>query len=344
MTLRYVYRWFTATVFCIGLLIGSQVLAAGRAQLTIVADRNAPLVAQQTWVRQLGQAGIQSVRLRQKTSSDRPKIDVRGTKSSPFYYVIGVLDSQGNITLPDGRYRQGEAHRIAKWIKDLERLGPVGSREPDAGFGLSASQYQRVVAELAMPVGFATQGKPRREVIQTILRPLKLPIQIDQKLFSLGKNDPMVDELSGLATGTALAYALEPMGLVLVPKASARGPELTIVSRRGQPAFWPVGKTTKQRGFKIAPKLYKPHPINIANTPAEKVLEVIGKRVELPVLIDHEAMARHRVELSKLVKVPQSRLTYGETLDRILFQAMAKYELRLDDARHPFIWVTTIKQ
>jgi hypothetical protein len=64
----------------------------------------------------------------------------------------------------------------------------------------------------------------------------------------------------------------------------------------------------------------------------------------VPVLVDHNALARHGVDPSKVtVSHPPSRTTYSQVLPKILFQARLKSEVRVDEAGKPFLWVSTIK-
>jgi len=78
--------------------------------------------------------------------------------------------------------------------------------------------------------------------------------------------------------------------------------------------------------------------------PVTTVLEAIAKRLKLPVLLDHSALARHGIEPDKKkVNSPQSRTTSNQLLRKVLSQAGLKSEVRLDEAGKPFLWVTTVK-
>ena len=61
-------------------------------------------------------------------------------------------------------------------------------------------------------------------------------------------------------------------------------------------------------------------------------------------LVDTNALAHHEIDLDKvLLTHPRSRTVYGIALRKLLFQAKLKYEVRLDDAGKPFLWITTIR-
>ena len=44
-----------------------------------------------------------------------------------------------------------------------------------------------------------------------------------------------------------------------------------------------------------------------------------------------------------MVSFPQSRTTYSIALRKMLFKAGLKFEVRVDEAGKPFLWVTTLK-
>jgi len=66
--------------------------------------------------------------------------------------------------------------------------------------------------------------------------------------------------------------------------------------------------------------------------------------VKVPIVIDYNALARLEVDLAKTkVELPKANTFYGKALDRILFQANLKYEVRTDEADKPFLWISGIK-
>ena len=58
------------------------------------------------------------------------------------------------------------------------------------------------------------------------------------------------------------------------------------------------------------------------NVSATRVLEAIGGADQVPILLDHNALARHGVDPAKAtVSLPQQRTTYSLALRKLLFQA-----------------------
>jgi hypothetical protein len=61
--------------------------------------------------------------------------------------------------------------------------------------------------------------------------------------------------------------------------------------------------------------------------------------------MDHGALARRQIEPAHImVSLPAQRTFYKNILNRILFQARLKGELRVDEAGRPLFWITTIQQ
>jgi hypothetical protein len=59
-------------------------------------------------------------------------------------------------------------------------------------------------------------------------------------------------------------------------------------------------------------------------------------------LLDHNALARGSVNMNKKVTLSEPNTFYARALDRLLFQAKLKYEVRVDEAEKPLLWITTL--
>jgi hypothetical protein len=318
--------------------------AAGRVELTVSVEQDAPLTAQQTWVRELGEAGVRSVRFRAGRTGDRVGIETRGTQDSPIYVVTGTLNARSEVVLPGARFRQGDADRLARWLKDVAEQGPPETREPTAAFGLRQSEFAQLRKDLARPVDFSTQGQSRGEVIAKIRDRLGLPVQVDSALLSSLDKDKVEEQLQGISCGTALAYVLRSPGLGLMPRTSAKGPELVIGEARRDEKVWPIGWPPEEPGPKVAPVLFELHTINIENVSVAKVLEEVRARVKIPILLDHNALARYGIDPAKtLVTLPRRQTSYTQVLQKALFEARLQSELRVDESGKPLVWVTSVK-
>lgn len=334
----------SAVALLIGAMVRSAFGAAARVELTLAAEPGAPLVAQQTWVRQLGQAGVPSVRIRQGRAGDSPAIETIGGGQSPMYRVTGVLNTRGEVVLPGGRFRSGEADRVARWLADVAEKGPPDAREPVAVMGLPQSQLDALRAELAAPVDFSTQAASRGKVVRQIIERLSISVDVDAAVLAALDEDALDEELLGLARGTAMAYVLSSPGLGLLPRGSIRGPSLAIAKPHRGEASWPVGWPPEQRGPQLLPEMYSRREIHVENVSVQEVIEEIARRVNIPILTDRAALDHYDIDPAKVTaSVPRGQTTYSLVLQKTLFQARLKSELRVDDAGRPLVWVTSLK-
>jgi hypothetical protein len=323
------------------------VCAAGRAaevrvELEVVSEM--PLLGTDAaaWSALLTRAGFSSVRFR--VGQDAPSLTQGGTAAARTYRVVGVLSAQKQLLLPHGRFTLNDAGAIQRWLQTLRNEGEEGLTTKPAGFGLLPRQLIEVQQALAAPVRAATKGQPPREVARQIAAEVPLPFVSDTTVPPvLAAGEGVADELQGLAAGTALAALLRPLGLVLVPEKNAGKLRLRIAMAGQAREFWPVGWPPKEPPGQTLPELFKFLNVEIDRTPVGDVVEAIRQRVGVPVLYDHLALARHKVDLSAPVSVPKSHTFYAKALSQALATAQLKYELRVDEAGKPFLWITTLR-
>lgn len=327
------------------LLFPSTTLASGVVQIELVAEGPAVQMAAQHWARAFDQAGIRNVRIRSARPADRVGVSVRGTKDSPLYLITGRILSETEVEMPSGRFRRGDLARLAAWLDDLAKRGTPESREPVGAFGLTAAQFEGLGLDLTKPVMSSTQGAGRAEAVERISRMLATPLRMDPAAReALAAADPVTEELEGLASGTVLAYLLRPAGYSLVPGLDDGQVALRAVRARPGLEIWPVGFEPEQPILEVLPALHEFRDVNIEGVSAQAVIDALAKQLGVPMLPDHNALARHGIEPGKkMVNLPRSRTTYSLALRRVLFQAGLKFEVRVDDAGKPLIWITTIK-
>ena len=320
-------------------------LASGQVQLEVLADKHAGLTASHEWMRALADAGVRNVRFRQAGTTDKVGIRVGGTEQRPTYVVTAKLTAKNELLLPGARFRQRDAARVARWLDDLAEKGLPEKRPKTSAFGLPAKQFEQVRADLTRLVAFSTKDTDRATVLRTIARGLQVPIQLDPQADKALQADKLTEDLAGLSSGTAIACVLRPLGYSMVPRSGAGG-RLAYVVVRARPGtdIWPVGWAPQKPRREVLPALYEFLTVNIQGVTAAAVLEEIAKRLKVPYLMDHNALARHGIDPAKVhVSLPQSRTFYAKVLDRVLFQAGLKSELRIDEAGKPFLWITSIK-
>jgi hypothetical protein len=315
---------------------------AGQAQLEIAGQTQFGAgMSFQQWGQALSAAGIRDFRLRSAREDDKPGIEVGGTPQAPIYKITAVLGARDELIVPGGRFRRSECKKLAAWLDDLAKRGPPEKREKVAAFGLTASQLEKVNSELSRAVRFSTKDMPRGEAVDKIAAQLGLALKIEEPLPD--GDDKVEEELSGLSRGTALACILRPVGYCMVPHESGETLSCTVKKAPLGQEVWPVGWPAEDAP-KILPGLYEFHNVNVSGVSAAKLLEVISKQVNVPVLYDHNALARHGIEPGKAtVSHPQQRTTYSIALRRMLGKAGLLFEVRVDEAGKPFLWVSTMK-
>ena len=289
---------------------------------------------------------MSNLRIRSGQATDRLGIESRGTDSAPVYVVTGFITSANELLMPGGRFRAGDVARLAQWLDELARFGPPDQRPERSAFGLTPEQFEQVHQALAGRIGFSTKGMSRRQVIEKVRERLILPLRIEPRLIqAISEDDVVAEELSDLSCGTALAAALRPPGLALVPRdAKPRGLECLVAEAKPDMEAWPIGWEPEKPRRELLPGSFEFLNVNVQGVPVTQVIEAVSGRLSVPVLLDHNAMARHGIEPDKaLVSMPQRRTTYSLLLKRCLYQAGLKSELRVDEAGKPFLWITTVK-
>jgi hypothetical protein len=156
----------------------------------------------------------------------------------------------------------------------------------------------------------------------------------------------VADQLQGLSAGTVIVAVLRPLGLVLVPRKEADGTiKLWITDVRNARESWPVGWPPETKPIETAPKLFNNLNVEIDDTPLSQALEAIGGRIEMPILYDHNSLARHRIDPAEAkVSLPAERTYYQRIINRMLNQVQLTSELRVDEAGTPFLWISTLRR
>ncbi|NLS93910.1 MAG: hypothetical protein GXX96_17245 [Planctomycetaceae bacterium] len=337
-------RYLFSLALLSGVCLSDPVLAGSRVELELAVEEGVPITGRQEWLQRLAGAGIEGFRIRSSRPGDQPKIDRRGTAEAPSFAVTGIITANDEVVVPGARFRASQMGELAAWLRDLSELGPPDERPTKVAFGLVAEDFERLQADLAPPLGFNTQGLSRAEVIRQAAKVLSTPLSADSRLAEPLSKDIVAEDLSALSRGTALAYVLRSPGLCLVPGGKSGSPSLSIVEAKPDMEIWPIGWAPEKPERDIKPELFELRDVNVSGVPVTTVLEAVGKRLEMPVLLDHNATARHGLEPAKVIaNLQPSRSSYSIMLRKVLFQARLKGELRLDDGDRPFLWVTSLK-
>ncbi|MDX1946883.1 MAG: hypothetical protein SFU86_15885 [Pirellulaceae bacterium] len=317
--------------------------AEPRVELEICAEEGFPVADMRPWSDLMGELGLVNSRIRGAKGADSPAIQTLTSGGETVgYHVVGILTRDGVLRVPKASFRVADKGRLAAWIAKLKDGGEEGVTVKPAAFGLLPRQLVQVHEALRVPVEFSTKDKLPRDAARQIAGGLALKFITDAAgQRALAADEPILDELQGLSSGTALAAILRPLGLVLVPEKDGTGLRLRIADSAAVAESWPVGWPPKGNPHETLPELFKFLNVEIADTSLGEALPAIGSRVKAPLVIDYNALARLDVDLAtKKVSIPKTNTFYGKILDRILFQAALKYEVRVDEADKPLIWIS----
>ncbi len=310
--------------------------------LELVTAPDVPPTASQQWLSVLRDLPVDNMRIRTARDGDRPEI----TKPSPKHVVvIGIITAKGTIVVPGSSFSQAEIGRFKTWLTKLKSSGgetPNLTPPKTFALGLTADQLIELHEGLNVPVNFSTKGLRSKDVVRKIRSSVRTTIEIPAPAVAAFADDPEVlDELQGVAAGTAIAAAIRPLGLVLIPDASSSTVKLVMAKSSAGGHIWPVGWPPEKNPTEYLPALLKFLDVEIADTPLNEALEAVQGRLKTPFLYDHNGMARQKIDPSKVVvSVPKGKTFYGKILDRMTMQAKLKWEVRVDEAGQAIVWIS----
>jgi hypothetical protein len=318
--------------------------AAPQVDLVVLLGEGAPLTAGQDWIRELKELGFSNIRIRSPRSGDRIEVQSSGSKNSPHFAVKGILTRRNQLRLPGGKFSLGDQRRIAEWLVKLRRGGEEALYARPAAFGLTEKSLLEVHNGLRGVLGEKTKGKSSARILAKIIARLDLKVVPDataRRIF--GEDLPVGDELLGMSCGTVMAVILRPLGLVLVPRAARSGQvSLHVTVARNASESWPIGWPVERKLRDVIPQLFEFLTVEIDDQPLDQVIEVLAGRLEVPMLYDHQSLARDGVDpAERLVSVARGRSYYKRILDKILVPSKLKFEVRVDEAQQPFIWISS---
>ncbi len=297
------------------------------------------------WFALFEEINIYGVKIRGGKRGDRVAFEALGEPPTR-YRITGILSGSNQLDLPGGKFTVSDKARLAAWAAKVRSGGEDALFEKPVALGLTAKQLDAAKKEWAGTCRVTTKDQPPGEIVSRILREITPSITLDGKADAkLAQLDKFPDDLTGLSAGTMLAAVLRPAGLALVPIAEGRTVTWQIVDSQRAAEVWPVGWRPTKPPKDYVPELFKFLTVEIEDTPLTEVIEALQERLAVPVIIDQNSLARERVDLATTkVSLPKTNTFYQKILERALFQAKLKLELRVDEADKPFLWITTIRQ
>ena len=119
--------------------------------------------------------------------------------------------------------------------------------------------------------------------------------------------------------------------------------ELSVTLAESSGDAWPIGWPRRQSPPETAPTLFEIKTIDLDDEPLDEVLEAVAGVIGIPILVDRAALADRRIDLTQVkISHPRKRTTWITALNSFAYKAKAKFEILIDEAGKPFLWVTPL--
>jgi hypothetical protein len=233
---------------------------------------------------------------------------------------------------------------VAPRVEDLRRSGK--------SVGKGRDQFEAVYSALAAPVEQEVANLPLDEAIRKLQLPAQYPFRLSvaagQTLATGGGKERLGKlQLRGFSHGTALAMLLSQYGLGFQPNRTQSG-KLELLGLRvedGQ-GLWPIGWDVPEKTYpaQIAPKLFQQTQVELKDQKLVDVLEAVADRTGTPVRIDFASLVARGLDVDTIVvSAAGQHMTWSRLLSNITSPSLLTPSIRLDEAKRPFVWVTSVK-
>ena len=331
--------------FVLMLACGTSLAQAARVEVILLTEPSGAALQVQDWYRLFSELKVDSLQIRAPQGGERIEVVTQGAGAGATHRVFGQLSSRNEVILPSGRYKLSDRARLGEWLATLRQSAgdrPLGAPRPP--FGVPPELLQGVRGEFAKGLDFETKELTLRKFLDQASTRLKTPLAIDPAAAAIiARGEPVRDELRGLALGASLSAALRPAGLILVPRMNAKQQvELAVLVSTASAEFWPLGwaPTATKPEKDLLPELHAVRDIELDEVPVMELVAAVAERLQTPVLVDHAGLARQGLEPDKVkVSLMPMKSTYALVLGRMLVKAKLRYEVRIDDAGKPFLWI-----
>jgi hypothetical protein len=312
-------------------------------ELHLSAAAGGELGAQQEWAEILETVGADRIQIGTTRKPGDSGIEELQSGRTVVVRVTGVI-AGGSLSLPGARFSRGDVRGIRDYIQKLRDDGAQVALAEKKAFGLTSEQLVGLSQELGRVIEQPTRDIAAEQFVRQLLGDLGKPARVpDAAWAALRESGKLQDELQGLSAGTALAAALRPAGLVLVPRREqGRAIELEIVDSGSADEFWPIGWPNEVPVSRAEPKLFQRRDIEIKGFPLQQAVAAVSGLCEVPVLYDWNALARKEIDPTKtMVTVVKKKHPYYMTIVDLLRQTKPSLgvELRLDENGKPFMWI-----
>jgi hypothetical protein len=311
-------------------------------ELEVAVAQSAPLGAMQDWGKLLADMDFSRLRLRGARHGEKPSITSSGDGAQKRYRVVAMLNHRDQLVFPGRSFGRGDIQRLKEFLSALPEKTEEQGVERGI-FDLTRPQFEDIYKDLAGVVEESTKGLPLQLAFAELTQSRKTPVQIDADVNSLlAGAKPIAIELKGFSAGTALAIALRPAGLAIVPIQPRGGPlALHVIRLDPKNESWPPGWKPTETPRELVPAMYRVTTIEINAYSLQQALQALEPHMGVPLVFDERIVAARRINPAKIqVKFPNRRTYIRRAVDTVLSQARLSGELRIDEAGKPFYWIT----
>lgn len=323
-------------------LAGADGASKTMVRVELLAPRGEAGLQSQQWARAFDDLGV-SVQIRTRQVDDAA--DVKEIKRGTLRFVTatGVLDTDGSIAFPGGKkFRLSNTQSLKEWLDGLQVYGAAGAPEIGDNWGLTPAGERQLGDALCKPT---TRPKTLDALglAEHVAGESSLPIRFSE-LAEKHRYDQCLWPKGKLATGTALAAALESVGLGFAPRRLPNGQTELIIDLKDEAAQWPVGwaipRGTPPSFFAAA--LFQPTALSQEPTTLPHHLEEVADKTDIPIVTLRGELDAHHPDWMAIPVAPSTRPSPPVMgLTKLVRTSGMSREYRLDDAGNGFVLIRT---
>jgi len=288
--------------------------------------------------------------IRTGRSNEKPEVSERKAGGTLRTVMLrGILDNKGRLIFPDQVFATSDSGKLAAWLDELRTYGAQGNPDGRPAWGLTKEQFGVIYAALKKPLAFDPRDFDLNKALQKFELPGEHPLKFTASAARLLNQGPKLSQsghtLQAISQGTGLAILLREQGLGFRPRRLPDGTvELTVSPLEEGGEVWPVGWPPQETGPETAPALFEFRTIDLEDeVPLDEVLEAASDQLGIPIAIDRHSMDAKGIDLAQVkITHPRKRTTWITALNSFTFKAKAKFEVLIDEAGKPLIWVTPL--
>lgn len=331
-----------ATALALAITLACANAGGDTISLTIVTEQGVQITAPQRWLQRLAEAGVTNVRIRGASRGDQTGIEERETRLGKSYRVTGVLTTRERLRVPGAEFGMGDLAKLRDYLDRVLADGAEAVTAPRGNFGLTKRQFEDAFKRLGRPITFDTQGMKLAALVARVGAASGMETSVAPRAAAVLDRLECRNELRGLSLGCGLAIALKAEGYAAAPEKPRGEPVRVRVGLASDlKESWPIGWPNEASPSETAPVMFERINVEIDGYTLAEAVGAIAPRIEMPVYWDHAALAERRINPAEVqVKLARTRTYYKRILDKLLFQARLKGEVRVDEAGTTFFWIT----